>query len=242
MYLKIPFVNLARQQEVIQEPIKHCIQKVMSHGKYIMGPEISELEKKLAEFVNVDHCIGVSSGTDALVASLLSKDIGRGDEVITTAFTFISTAEAIIRTGADVVFCDIDEKTYNIKPERVKEKITAKTKAVIGASLFGQCFDFDPLVKICKEHKLVLIEDAAQSFGALYKKKKNRVRSPIFHVRVSFLQNRWAVTEMEELVLQTIVKPLKGYARRSITVKALSTRIIEEVLTVDSTPYRLPFF
>ena len=169
----IPFVDLARQQDIIRKQIKRRIKKVMSHGQYIMGPEIFELEEKLAEFVNAKHCIGISSGTDALVAALLSKNIGRGDEVITTPFTFISTAEAIIRVGADVVFSDIDENTYNIDPERVKEKITPKTKAVVGVSLFGQCFDFELLLKICKENKITLIEDAAQSFGALYKRKKS---------------------------------------------------------------------
>ena len=173
MSFKLPFVDLARQQRIIRKQIKRRIKKVMSHGQYISGPETFELEERLADFVSIKHCIGASSGTDALVAALLSKNIGRGDEVITTPFTFISTAEAIIRAGADVVFSEINDNTYNIDTEKVKEKITPKTKAIIGVSLFGQCFDFEPLLKICKENEITLIEDAAQSFGALYKGEKS---------------------------------------------------------------------
>jgi UDP-2-acetamido-2-deoxy-ribo-hexuluronate aminotransferase len=143
-----------------------------------MGPEIAELETKLAEFVGVKHCISCASGTDALIMPLMAYDIGPGDAVLTTPFTFISTAEEIAILGATPVFVDIDEVTYNIDPAKLKEAIDKivsegklKPKGIIGVDLFGQPADYEPIEQIAKEYDLFVIEDAAQAFGATYKGK-----------------------------------------------------------------------
>lgn len=163
------FVDLKTQYRRIQEDIQRRIQIVLDHGQYIMGPEVAELEEKLADFVGVKHCIGVSSGTDALLIALMALDIGAGDEVITTPFSFAATAEVIILLGAKPVFVDIDPKTYNINPAFIERAITPATKAIMPVSLYGQCADFDEINAIAEKYKLSVIEDGAQSFGAAYK-------------------------------------------------------------------------
>ena len=169
----LPFIDLAKQQKKIRKHIFRGIKNVLNHGQYVMGEEVSILEEKLAEYVGVKHCICTSSGTDALLIALMAQGIQQGDEVITTAFTFIATAEVIVRVGAKPIFVDIDPNTYNIDTTKIESSITPKTKAIIGVSLFGQCPDFDAIQQICQKHELVLIEDAAQSFGAEYKGKKS---------------------------------------------------------------------
>jgi len=167
------FIDLKTQYNLMKESINKRIQTVLDHGQYIMGPEVAELEKKLAEFTGSKHCIAVSSGTDALMVALMAYDIGPGDEVITTPFTFIATGEMIAILGAKPVFVDIDPKTYNINPELIEKAITKKTKAIMPVSLYGQCADFDAINEIGKKHNIPVIEDGAQSFGASYKTRKS---------------------------------------------------------------------
>ena len=167
------FIDLKAQQNRIRKSLDARIAKVMDHGQYILGPEITELENMLAKYVGVKHCITCASGTDALLMVLMAYGIKAGDEVITTPFTFIATAEVVSLLGATPVFVDIDEKTYNIDYTKIEEKITSKTKAIMPVSLYGQCADMDEINEIGKKHNLPVIEDACQSFGAAYKGRKS---------------------------------------------------------------------
>lgn len=167
------FIDLKTQQDLIRDKIDKRIADVLAHGQYINGPEITELEKQLSGFCGAAHSIGVASGTDALLLALMAAGVGPGDEVITTPFTFIATGEMIALTGAKCVFVDIDEKTFNIDAGKIEEKITSKTKAIIPVSLYGQVADMQTINAIAGQHKLVVIEDAAQSFGAEYKTQKS---------------------------------------------------------------------
>ena len=160
------FIDLKGQYRRIEAQIQERIQAVLEHGRYVMGPEIEELEQRLAAFVGVRHCIGVSSGTDALLIALMALDIGAGDEVITTPFTFIATGEMIALLGARPVFVDIDPETYNIDPELIEAAITPRTRAIMPVSLYGQCADMDAINAIADRHGLPVIEDGAQSLGA----------------------------------------------------------------------------
>lgn len=167
------FIDLKTQYQRIEEKINHRIAKVLKEGNYIMGPEVFELEQQLAEFCGARHCITSANGTDALQMALMALGIGRGDEVITTAFSFFATAEVIVLVGATPVFVDIDPNTYNIDATLIEEKITEKTKAIMPVSIFGQCSDMDAINEIANRHNLPVIEDAAQSFGAKYKGKRS---------------------------------------------------------------------
>ena len=169
----IPFIDLKAQQERIKEDLNRRIQRVLNHGQYIMGPEVKELEDKLAAYVGVPHCIGVASGTDALMIALMAIGIQPGDEVITTPFTFIATAEVIALLQGKPVFVDIDPRTYNIDPTKIEAAITDKTRAILPVSLYGQCADMEAINAIAAKHNLPVIEDAAQSFGATYKGRKS---------------------------------------------------------------------
>ena len=173
------FIDLKAQYERIRDPLNARIQKVLEHGQYILGPETVELEKRLAEFVGTRHCIAASSGTDTLLIALMALDIGPGDEVITSPFTFIATGEMIALAGATPVFVDIDRRTYNIDPAKIEQAITPRTKAIMPVSLYGQCPDFDAINAIARKHRLPVIEDAAQSFGAYYKGKASCALSEI---------------------------------------------------------------
>lgn len=167
------FIDLKAQQAIVGKDVQRRIKQVLEHGRFIMGPEIPEMEQQLAAYVGVEHCVAVSSGTDALMIALMALDVGNGDEVITTPFSFISTAEVIALLGAKPVFVDIDPKTYNVNPELIEVAITSKTKAIMPVSLYGQCADFDAINVIAERHGLPVIEDGAQSFGATYKGKKS---------------------------------------------------------------------
>lgn len=169
----IQFIDLQAQQARIKDKIDAAIQRVLSHGQYIMGPEVAELEDKLAEYVGVKHCITASSGTDTLLIALMALGIGPGDEVITSPFTFIATGEMIALTGAKPVFVDIDPRTYNIDPSLIEAAITPRTKAIMPVSLYGQCADFDAINAIAEKYNLPVIEDGAQSFGATYKGRRS---------------------------------------------------------------------
>ena len=173
------FIDLKKQQTNIRSEIDFSIKKVLDHGKYILGPEVFELEKTLAEYVGVNHCITVSSGTDALLISMMALGIKSGDEVITTPFTFIAAVEAIKLLGAKPVYVDIDDNSYNLSSEKIENSITKKTKLILPVSLFGQCADMDPINRISKKYNLPVLEDGAQSFGATYKGRKSCSMSTI---------------------------------------------------------------
>ena len=167
--MSIPFANLEAQYRFLQSDIQARITSVLEHGQYIMGPEVLELEDRLAEYVGVEHCITVGSGTDALLISLMALKIGAGDEVITTPFSFIATAEVIALLGAKPVFVDIEKDTCNIDANLITEKISPKTKAIIPVSLYGQPSDMNAINALAREYgDIPVIEDAAQSFGASY--------------------------------------------------------------------------
>lgn len=163
--MTIPFCDLKTQQGLIKNKIDERIQTVLAHGKYIMGPEVEELENHLASFTGTRHCITTSSGTDALLLPLLAWDIQPGDEIITTPFSFIATIEVIALLKAKPVFVDIDPATFNLDINHVEEAITNKTKAIIPVSLFGLPPDLNKLKEICDKHQLKLLEDGCQSFG-----------------------------------------------------------------------------
>ena len=165
------FIDLKTPTKRIENLLLQGIRKVLNHTNFIMGPEIEELEKKLAQFVGVEHAITVSSGTDALLIALLALDIGKEAEVITTPFSFFATAEVIALLGAKPVFVDIDKNTYNIDANKIEAAITKRTKAIMPVSLYGQCADFNEINAIAHKYNLPVIEDAAQSFGAQYQGK-----------------------------------------------------------------------
>ena len=155
-------------QKILNKTKKN-INKVLLHGNFILGPEVNELEKHLSLYTGSKYCLSISSGTDALLISLMSLGIGKGDEVITSPFSWISTIEVILLLGAKPIFADIDKNTFNIDVEDIPKLINKKTKAIIPVSIFGQCCDMDTINKIARENKIFVIEDGAQSFGALYK-------------------------------------------------------------------------
>ncbi|MFT5328595.1 MAG: dTDP-4-amino-4,6-dideoxygalactose transaminase [Planctomycetaceae bacterium] len=169
MTFTVPMLDLKLQYESIKDEIDEAIQQVMASQHFIMGPQVAACENAIAEYSQCNFGIGVSSGTDALLVSLMAEDIGPGDEVITTAYSFFATAGCIARLGATPVFVDIDPDSFNIAPDLIAEKITPRTKAIIPVHLFGQMADMDPIMDIAKEHNLVVIEDAAQAIGAEYK-------------------------------------------------------------------------
>jgi UDP-2-acetamido-2-deoxy-ribo-hexuluronate aminotransferase len=167
------FIDLKTQYQRVRESMNRRMQAVLDHGQYILGAEGQELERKLAEYVGVKHCLGASSGTDTLLIALMAYGIGRGDEVITSPFTFIATGEMIALAGAKPVFVDIDARTYNIDPQLLEAAITPRTKAIMPVSLYGQCGDMDSINAIARKHRIPVIEDAAQSFGAQYRGKRS---------------------------------------------------------------------
>lgn len=188
----IPFIDLKAQYRRIEEQIRSNMDAVLEHGAYIMGPEIKSLEKTLAEYVGSTFAVGCSSGSDALLMALMALDIGPGDAVFTTPFTFFATAEEIAMLGATPAFVDIDPKTYTIDPASLEKAIAAlkakdaslyplpkgyetlTPKAVIPVDIFGQPADYDSIESICREHDLKIIEDGAQAFGAMYKDRTKK--------------------------------------------------------------------
>ena len=163
------FIDLQRQYQLYKEEFQEEIEKVLSSSRYILGPAVNELENEMAAYVGVKHVVGCSSGTDALLLALLALNLRPGDEVIVPDFTFFATAETVSFLGGTPVFADVLPDTLNLDPNQVEKRITLKTRGVIAVSLYGQCADFDKLSGIAKRHKIFLIEDAAQSFGATYK-------------------------------------------------------------------------
>ena len=166
--MRIPLVDLKAQYNSIKDEVDSAIQRVVDSTNFIMGDEVESFERGFAEFCGVKHAIGISSGTDAIHLALLACGVQPGDEVITTAFTFTATAEAIIMAGAKPVFVDIDPRTYNLDPQKVEAAITAKTSAFLPVHLYGQPVDLAPMLEIANRHGIKLIEDAAQAHGAKY--------------------------------------------------------------------------
>ncbi len=172
--MSIPFIDLKTQYQALKPQIQARIDAVLEHGQYIMGPEVKELEDKLAAFTGAKHCITCASGTEALLMSLMALGIGPGDEIVTTPFTFVATAEVIVLLGAKPVFVDVESDTGNINADLIEAAITSRTKAIMPVSLYGQTADTDAINAIATKHgNLPVIEDAAQSFGATYKGRQS---------------------------------------------------------------------
>lgn len=167
------FIDLKAQYAELQQDIQQRINTVLEHGQYILGPEVADLEQQLATYTGSAHCIGVSSGSDALLIAMMALGIGVGDEVITTPFTFFATAEMIVALGAVPVFVDIEPDNYNLNPTLIEAALSSRTKAIMPVNLFGQCARYDELTAFARNHGLAVIEDAAQSFGATYKGRRS---------------------------------------------------------------------
>lgn len=161
----IPILDLGAQQYRLHADIQTRIARVLDHGKYILGPEVSELEEKLCDYTKVSHCITCANGTDALQIALMALGVGQGDEVITPAFSYIATAETVALLGAIPVYVDVSPDTFTLDVAKLEAAITSRTKAIIPVSLYGQVADFEPINKIATKHNLPVIEDGAQSFG-----------------------------------------------------------------------------
>ena len=164
----IPFIDLAAQQKRIKPQIDEAIQRVLQHGSYVLGPEVAEVEQKLASYVGVKHCVTVSSGTDSLLIAMMALGIQPGDEVITVPFTWISTAETIALLGAKPVFVDVDDATFNLDPSKLEAAINSRTKAIMPVGIFGQTANMQAINSIADQYGLPVIEDAAQCFGATH--------------------------------------------------------------------------
>jgi UDP-2-acetamido-2-deoxy-ribo-hexuluronate aminotransferase len=169
----VDFIDLKTQYAALREPINAGIQRVLDHGQYILGPEVKELEDRLAAWTGARHCVAVASGTEALLIALMALGVGPGDEVVTTPFTFAATAEMIVLLGAKPVFVDVEQDTANIDVSKIEAAITPRTRAIMPVSLYGQPADMDEINAIAGRHGLTVIEDAAQSFGATYKGRKS---------------------------------------------------------------------
>lgn len=170
--MQIPLINLKIQYDTIKEEVERKVLDVLSAGQYIMGPNVREFEKEFSEYLGVKHSISVGNGTDALILALKALGIGKGDEVITTTYTFFATAESISFVGATPVFVDVRLDTFNIDPSKIEERITDRTKAIMPVHIFGQPCDMDEINEIAKRHNLYVIEDAAQAIGSEYKGQK----------------------------------------------------------------------
>jgi UDP-2-acetamido-2-deoxy-ribo-hexuluronate aminotransferase len=167
------FIDLQAQYQRIESEMNRRIGSVLAHGKYVLGPEVAELEERLQEYTGAEFCISVANGTDALQVAQMALGIGPGDEVIMPGFTYIATAETTALLGGKPVYVDVDPETYNLSTASLKAAITPRTKAIMPVSLYGQCADIDAINAIAEEYSIPVIEDAAQSFGASYKGRKS---------------------------------------------------------------------
>lgn len=169
---KLALADPATEVALLRATIDEATSRVLTSGRFILGPEVEALEKEAASYLGAAHAVGVSNGTDAIVAALQALGVGPGHEVITTSFSFFATAGAIVRTGATPVFCDIDPKTFNLDPDRVAESVTGQTRAILAVHIFGQSADLERLSAIARRAGVPLVEDAAQGFGAEHRGKK----------------------------------------------------------------------
>ena len=170
--MKLQMVDLVSQYQKIKSEVDRAIHGVLDSGQFILGKEVKDFENEVAAYLGVKHAVGCASGTDALQIAMMALGIGPGDEVITTPFTFIATAETIVLLGAKPVYVDIDPKTYNIDPAQIEKAVTTKTKAIIPVHLYGQSCDMDPIMEVSQKHGLPVIEDNAQAIGAEYKGRR----------------------------------------------------------------------
>ena len=170
--MKIPLLDLKRQYQTIKDKIEPAVLSCMQSGIYIQGAQVAGFEDEIARYLGVRNAVSVGNGTDALIIALRAAGVGKGDEVITTPFTYIATADAVTALGAVPVFADIREDTYNLDPSRIEEKITARTKAILPVHIFGQPADMDEILAIAEKHKIKVVEDACQAIGAEYKGRK----------------------------------------------------------------------
>ncbi len=170
--ISVPLLDLKPQYAPLKAEIQAAIERICDSQHFIMGPEVAEMETKLAAYCQTEFALGVSSGTDALVLALMAIDLKPGDEVLTTPYTFFATAGAIARLGGKAVFVDIDPYTYNLHPADLEAKVTPKTRAIIPVHLYGQCADMDPIMEVAHRHNLIVIEDAAQAIGSEYKGRR----------------------------------------------------------------------
>ena len=170
--LKVPLLDLKAQWAQVETDVRSATDRVWNSQRFIMGPEVEALEKEIASYCDCGHAIGVSSGTDALLCAMMALEIGAGDEVITTPFTFFATGGCISRLGARPVFVDIDPLSFNIDPAGIEAAVTERTKAVMPVHLYGQCAEMDPILELASRRKIPVIEDAAQAIGSTYKGRK----------------------------------------------------------------------
>src|SRR5262245_43250012 len=170
--VSVPMLDLYAQYATLKPELLAAMERVVESQHFINGPEVAQLEAEVAQYCNANHCVGLSSGSDALIVALMALDVGPGDEVITTPYTFFATVGAIVRLGAKPVFVDIDPATYNINVDAIEECVTHRTKAIIPVHLFGQCADMDPILAVARKHRLAVIEDAAQAIGSEYKGRR----------------------------------------------------------------------
>ena len=167
----IPYLDLKAQIKPLRAEIDAAIARTIDNCSFCLGPDVAQFEKNFARFCGAEHCVAFNSGTSALHVAMLLLGVGPGDEVVTTPFTFVATSWAISYVGAKPVYVDVDDATFNLDPKLVEKAITKKTRAVMPVHLYGQPFDVDPILEICRKHKLPLVEDAAQAHGAKYKAK-----------------------------------------------------------------------
>jgi dTDP-4-amino-4,6-dideoxygalactose transaminase len=172
--MKVPLLDLKAQYQTIKDEVLAVTRELYETQRFILGPKVEELEERIAQYCRTEYAyaVGVSSGTDALLISLMAAGIGPGHEVITSPYTFFATVASIVRVGATPVFVDIEEDTYNIDPQAISDKITKQTKAIIPVHLYGQCCDMDPILELARAHNIMVIEDAAQAMGAEYKGRR----------------------------------------------------------------------
>lgn len=168
----VPLLDLKKQYATLRDEIRAATDELFESQGFILGPKVEAFEKAVAEYVGAKHAIGMSSGTDAQLAAMMALKLGPGDEVVTSPYSFFSTAGAVVRLGARPVFCDIDPATFNVDPEKLEKAITPRTKAIQPVHLYGQCADMDPILAVAKAKGIPVIEDACQSLGASYKGKK----------------------------------------------------------------------
>ena len=170
--MRVPLLDIPASYEIILQDVKKNIDQVIQSGQFVLGPIVEELEEKIATYCETKYAVGVSSGTDALLISLMAAGIGEGDEGITTPFTFFATAGSIARLGARPVFVDIEPDTFNIDPNQIEKSITNKTRAIIPVHLYGQSVDMNPVLELAQKNNLVVIEDAAQAIGSEYEGRR----------------------------------------------------------------------